>query len=64
MAPPRLCHCGKSSCFTCRRRIVNERYRNTHREEPKPILVEGNRYCGQCGGGKLNSIHQRGTHAR
>lgn len=30
MAPPRRCTCGKASCFTCHRRIVNEQYRQTH----------------------------------
>ena len=35
MAPPRRCNCGKSSCFTCHRRIVNERYRATHPRESR-----------------------------
>lgn len=37
MAPPRKCNCGKSSCFTCHRRQINERYRNSHRGEPKTL---------------------------
>jgi hypothetical protein len=37
MAPPRQCNCGKSSCFTCHRRIVNERYRTAHPiDDPQP----------------------------
>ena len=30
MAPPRRCNCGKTACFTCHRRAVNERYRLSH----------------------------------
>jgi hypothetical protein len=36
MAPPRRCNCGKPSCFTCHRRVVNERYRAAHRDDPQP----------------------------
>lgn len=28
------------------------------------VVVPGNSYCAQCGGGKLHAIHQGGTHAR
>jgi hypothetical protein len=37
MPPPRTCNCGKASCFTCHRRIVNERYRAAHPiDDPQP----------------------------
>lgn len=36
MAPPRRCNCGKSSCFTCHRRILTERYQRAHRVDPQP----------------------------
>jgi ferredoxin len=35
MAPARRCNCGKTSCFTCHRRIVNERYRATAPKRPQ-----------------------------
>lgn len=36
MAPPRRCNCGKPSCFTCHRRIVNERYRQAAPKRKQP----------------------------
>jgi ferredoxin len=42
MAPPHRCNCGKSSCFTCHRRIVNERYRMAapKRRQPRDVSRE------------------------
>ena len=32
MGRNRKCNCEKATCFTCRRRVVNERYRSTHHD--------------------------------
>ena len=29
MGAPRKCNCGKASCFTCHRRKIDEKYRQT-----------------------------------
>jgi len=31
----RRCNCCKPTCFTCRRRLVNERYRKSHPPRPQ-----------------------------